>query len=493
MKIITFRFDSKELADLIMERAKQIDVEVITNPPDNVAKAELRPLVETMYKELEAHQVKMNLCFWEAGDPRLTPTSVSGNQSAGGIGEKWYSLHLQMLINENEALVTSRPLTSDDTIDVFYRSSECTFLKSALFEFERIRKIFLGSRSMDDLTLPGEIINFLDQKMLKETIDLFKATGRLNAKQYDVEKLPKPALDKGLFLSPFDGKMRDLLYSFIDSADEHIYFFLETFFDEELIGKLQEKIARNPDIVIKIITSPPERIRQSPQKARELITQALSLGIYVGNLPNIQAKFWISDKWLAISSGDFNRMNLGHNTSSRYWKADTQLLLLENNKNLLAQTKNIFEEMFVPIDEGKICEKNVTVLVKRMAKNSKLSGTADACKYMSRFKSALMIKTEQDVRYVIDVAVRLAKLDNKSKLDGAYILMSIIIYYMQRREQTLDEIAEKLEGIEDKGEVKKIIVQMEQRGQLVKSGEYYRIAPNIGASSGTAQRNMSQF
>ena len=87
----------------------------------------------------------------------------------------------------------------------------------------------------------------------------------------------------------------------------------------------------------------------------------------------------------------------------------------------------------------------------------------------------------------------MAKLDNKSKLDGAYILMSIIIYYMQRREQTLDEIAEKLEGIEDKGEVKKIIVQMEQRGQLVKSGEYYRIAPNIGASSGTAQRNMSQF
>jgi hypothetical protein len=192
LKIVTFRFDSKEFADLIIEKAKNnIDVEVITTPPDNVAKDKLRQFVETMYKELENNNVKVHLCSWEAGEPRLTTTSMSGSQNAG-IGEKWYSLHLQILINEGEAVVTSRPLTADNTIDVFYSSSEANFIGNALTKFEEIKKLFFEQRRINGLAIPGEAVNFLDQKMLRETIDLFKATGRLNAKQYQLEKLPKP-------------------------------------------------------------------------------------------------------------------------------------------------------------------------------------------------------------------------------------------------------------------------------------------------------------
>ncbi|MCJ7559739.1 hypothetical protein MUO79_03860 [Candidatus Bathyarchaeota archaeon] len=493
LKIVTFRFDSKEFADMLLEKAKNnVDVEVVTTPPDNVAKDELRPLVETMYKELEDNRVKLYLCSWEAGEPRLTTTSMSGKQSAG-IGEKWYSLHLQILINENETLVTSRPLTADNTVDIFYLSSETSFMKTALSKFEEIKKLFFEPTRIDGLTIPGEVVNFLDQKMRKETIDLFRATKRLNAKQYQMEKLPKLNLDKGLFISPFDGKMREFLYAFIDSANDYVYFFLETFFDEELVGQLQEKIAAKPQISIRIITRPPERIRQNPQKARELISQALSLGIQVGYLPNIQAKFWVSDKWLAIASGDFNRMNLGHSTSSHYWKADTQLLLLENDKNQIAQMKKKFEQEFTPVDQGSICAKDVNVLLRRMTKRNNLAGSADACRYLSRFKSALIIKTEQDVRYVIDTAVKLAKFDAKSRLEGAYMLMAIVIYHMQRREHRLDEIVEKLEGVESELEIKNAVIRMEQKGLLVKSGDTYRIAPNLGSLQADLQRNMSEF
>ncbi len=208
LKIITFRFDSEEYANLILEKAKNnVEVEVITTPSDNVAKGELRPLVERMYHELESSQVKMHFCTWEAGEPRLTTTSMSGNQS-DGIGEKWYSLHLQILINENEALVTSRPLTADNTIDIFYRSSDTAFMNNALTKFKEIKKLFLEPRQVDGLTIPGEAVNFLDQKMLEETLDLYKTTGRLNAKQYDTRKLPKATLVKGFFISPFNGKFR---------------------------------------------------------------------------------------------------------------------------------------------------------------------------------------------------------------------------------------------------------------------------------------------
>jgi CRISPR/Cas system CSM-associated protein Csm2 small subunit len=220
------------------------------------------------------------------------------------------------------------------------------------------------------------------------------------------------------------------------------------------------------------------------------VSQVLSSNIEFGIKDNIQAKFWISDKWFAVSSGDFNRMNLGHSKTSRYWKSDTQLLLLENDKNIIDQMKKTFEETFQPIDQGNICATDAQVLLTRIAKHNHLGGSADACRYLARFKSALLIKNEQDVRYVLDTAVELAKNDGKRRIEGIYMLMAIIIYNIQRREQTLDEIVEKLDGVESKLETEKTVRWMEKRGQLVKSGDVFRIAPNLKSKN---QKTMTQF
>jgi hypothetical protein len=178
LRIVTFRFDSREFANLLLYRAKNgVDIEVITNPSDNVAKDSLRPVVETMYKELENNNIKLFVSTWEAGEPELTPTSMSGKQSASaGIGEKWYSLHLQILINENEALITSRPLTGDKTIDVYYRTSNTEFIDTALKTFERVKKLFVTPKKVNGLVIPGEATNYLDDKMLNETVELFKVS-----------------------------------------------------------------------------------------------------------------------------------------------------------------------------------------------------------------------------------------------------------------------------------------------------------------------------
>lgn len=224
LKIVTFRFDSKEFAEMLREKAKGgVAIEIVTTPPDNVAKDDLRPLVEAMYKELETNGVKLHLCHWEAGEPRLTTTSMSGKQSAG-IGEKWYSLHLQFFINEKSVLVTSRPLTSEHTLDVYYLSSEKDTVSNASREFESIKQLFFEPKNVDGQTIPGEVTSYLDRKILEDTIALYKETKRLNAKQYYLERLPSAKLRKGIFLSPFEGKMRDFLYAFVDSANEYLFF-----------------------------------------------------------------------------------------------------------------------------------------------------------------------------------------------------------------------------------------------------------------------------
>jgi C4-dicarboxylate-specific signal transduction histidine kinase len=219
----------------------------------------------------------------------------------------------------------------------------------------------------------------------------------------------------------------------------------------------------------------------------------LSLGIDVGYLPNIQAKFWVSDKWLAIPSGDFNRMNLGHQTSKQYWKADTQLLLVEDDREQITRMKELFEHNFKPIDRGSTCFKDVDTLFRRMSKHNNLAGSKGASKYLARFKSTLMIKTEQDVRLVVGFAVRLTELDNKKRVEGVHMLMAIILYHLQRREHRLEEIGEDLENIETEIEIKNAIDSLEKRGLVIRSGDVYRINPNFGDLKAITQKSIQEF
>jgi hypothetical protein len=111
---------------------------------------------------------------------------------------------------------------------------------------------------------------------------------------------------------------------------------------------------------------------------------------------------------------------------------------------------------------------------------------------LTRFKTSLLIKTENDVRYVVDTAVTMAKADGKKKLEGVYMLMAIILYNLQRREHRLDEIVEKLDGIEAMPEIERTVKWMEQRGQLVKIGDTYRLVPNLKSSKQDTQTSILQ-
>jgi hypothetical protein len=475
LKIVTFRFTSEDFAKMLITKAKTgVDVEVITTPADNIAGEDMRVRVQKMYEELKQKGVRLLLCPWEVGEPRLTPTSLSGRLAAG-IGEKWYSLHLQLLASEKQALVTSQNLVPEENLEVYYLSSDHEFLKQALEKIDTIKGLFFTPVKVDDKTLQGKVIRFLDKTMLQDTLDFLDDSGRLNVKHFWLKQFPQANLKKGIFICPFEGRLRQFLYRFIDSAEVFLYFFVETFFDEDLIRKLEERIDASKEIKIRVITSPVERIRQAPQKARNMIKQLLSLGIDVGYLPNIQGKFWVSDKWLAIPSGDFNKMNLGHGRGKNYWRADAQLLLLDDNEEQIKLWKNMFEQYFEPLDIGTIYKKDVDSLFRRLTKRHKIVSSAEAKNYIARLKSSLIIKTEKDVKYVINLAISLTKLHKKKKVEGIFVAMAIVLYYLQRREHKLDEIVEKLENIADRHKVTEAVSRLQFLNFILKSEDIYRV------------------
>jgi len=475
LKIVTFRFSSEDFAKMLTEKAKEgVNIEVVTTPADNIKEEKLRLKVEEMYSRLQANGVKLLTCPWEVGEPRLTTTSMSG-RLAGGIGEKWYSLHFQLLMNENHALLTSQNLVPEKKLEIYYRSSDPDLLKQTSNKFKIIHDLFFTPIDVNKTTLKGRVVNFLDQKMLKDALDFYTKTKRLKVKHYYVEKLPQANLNKGLFICPFEGRLREFLNKFINSGKQFLYFFVETLFDDEIIRIFEGKINREPDIQVKIITRPPEKVRQSPHKARNMIKQLLSLGIEIGYLSDIQAKFWVNDKWLAIPSGDFNKMNLGYHISKNYWRADTQLLLLDDNQKQIKLFKDIFEGHFEPIDIGSICRKDIDFLFKGLKKRYNIMSTREAKNYISRLKSSLIIKTERDIKYVMNLALKLTKIHRKNRMKGIFVAMAILLYYLQRREHKFREISEKLENTLSEPEIRDAMNRLLQLGYILKSEDIYRV------------------
>ena len=231
-----------------------------------------------------------------------------------------------------------------------------------------------------------------------------------------------------------------------------------------ILGCSREKIDCEPDIHIKIITRPPEKVRQSTHKAKNMIKQLLSLGVEIGYLPDIQAKFWVNENWLAVPSGDFNKMNLGYYISKNYWRADTQLILLEDSKEQIKRLKDTFNQHFKPMNIGDICRKDVDSLFAGLRNRYNIVSTREAKDYISRLKSFLSIKTESDVRYVMNLEVKLAKIHGKKRMKGTFVVMAILFYYLQRHEHKFKELSEKLEDIVGDSEIRDAINRLIQLG-----------------------------
>jgi hypothetical protein len=168
-------------------------------------------------------------------------------------------------------------------------------------------------------------------------------------------------------------------------------------------------------------------------------------------------------------------MNLGYYISKNYWRADTQLLLLDDTNEQIKQFKDTFNQQFKPMNIGDLCKKDVDSLFVGLRKRYNIISTRKAKDYISRLKSFLSIKTESDVRYVMNLAVKLTKIHGKMRMQGIFVAMAILLYYLQRREHKFKELSEKLEDIICASEIREAINRLIQLGYILKSEDVYRI------------------
>jgi len=339
--IVSFQFTADSfIRNLLLDKSRKVNLSIITLPSDSYRDTTERNKIDKLYQDLEKNGAKVYRCAWEVGDPSLTATSLSGEQLEGG-GNKWYSMHGKFIVTEKNALIMSSNFTDVEEIEVYLTISDSVVIEQFKEKFNQLKTLFIDKNNK----YAGGIFNLVDNETKNYIKELFKSSGRLNIKAYPPNLTPSKSFDNGLYLTPFDGRAREFLNSFIDNAQKFLYLSTERFFDDEIVKKLVTK-AINTKVKIRLITCPPNQIRQNPVKAEQMISELLAAGVEIRVFEDIHAKCWISDKFLAIGSVNLGKMNLGFRKTGNFWRANTETIYFDSDEKLIEESKIEFDNIY---------------------------------------------------------------------------------------------------------------------------------------------------
>jgi len=158
--IVSFQFTADSfIRKLLLNKAKSIELSIITLPIDSYKDAVERDKIDKLYKDLEKNGAKVYQCMWEVGDPSLTATSLSGEQLEGG-GNKWYSMHGKFVVTDKDALMMSSNFTDEEEIEAYLLISDKDVIKQFVEKFNQLRILFIDYSKV----YPGRIFDLADNE-----------------------------------------------------------------------------------------------------------------------------------------------------------------------------------------------------------------------------------------------------------------------------------------------------------------------------------------
>lgn len=441
LKIVSFQLTSRLVVEALEETCRRgVRVSVVTLPPDSYAGD--RAQIEVLFEKLRSAGVDLALCIWEVGEPRLTTTSLSGVKE-GGMGQKWYSLHSKFLVSERNAQISSSNCTDENRLECYLELYDNSSIAEFESKFLHLKEMFVDPK---EAPVPGSFLYSLPTLLREEVRERFSKEGRLIVRDYPSTLCSTGRLSPGLFISPFEGRARDILAEMIDTAEQFLFLSSERFFDEELTELILARLRLRP-LEVKILAGTPQDVRQNPAKARAMLEKLLAAGCKYASPPNIHAKLWLSDKWFIIGSANLAKMNLGFAPRSNYWRADTQVLFLQDEVSLIEEAAIAFREYFnsSPQDISVLAEISSNIKVARNKFRSVgLKCSSGAAVLMARLESHFAIEAAQKMNEISRLAAKLVHRDNREKVDEQHVAMAAILLLLRERKHQEDELARKL-------------------------------------------------
>lgn len=474
VRIAMFQIHREEVFNTLTDLlANNVQVEVLTLPYDSI-NDDLRPQVEGRIRQLSKSGATIYFDKWNVGDPRETRTAFG----------RWYSFHGKFIVTDKSAIALSANFTQGEELDaaIIFRGNESK-IQEFNNQFEKLLQLFVIRENNFDGQIRKKVLDTVSANgeqlfNLPEKVDpIHKDNWILH---YPVELCPHDVTPQDkLYITPFDCRGREIICSIIENASKWVYISTESFTDEDF-SKFLTNLIINKGVDVRIMTG--ARSRDFTDRLENMFRDLLAQKIEIkAPLDPIHAKLVITDKTLVVSSINLNKMNLGHFKTKKFWRGNTETVLVCHNTALISSAKRKFEENFdksVPVQDL-LCEKLENVVKDVFRGAFQLSPNPEVRALFARFILKKEIDTKKAIIKVGKMTKKLMDHYKRARVEKDDFISALILYYLSEAKKDFNQLEEKIFEIDGEVNLKNVLKKLVFANLIEKEDEYYKI--NIGA------------
>lgn len=468
--IAVFQLHRNDIFKILKNKLNDsVKIEIFTLPYDSIH-AKNAEEIKNRFHDLKENGAVIHFCCWNVGDPSRTTTAVG----------QWYSFHGKFIITDKSAIAMSANFTEQEELDAVMIYNNKDKIEEFEKKFQKLKDLFITKHGKYD----GSIRQKITDTSLKNIEEVFNLPKNIKTKIYEnhwILDYPNvicsiPAhIESKLYISPFDCKGSDFYKAIISKAEEFVYISTETFTDPDFPNFLKKISLKG--IKIKILSGTKTMdFRDRIQKMfRELLAQKILIKTTADDL---HAKLIITDKHIALSSINLNKISLGYEKKKGFWRENTETINTCDDTRIIKIAVDQFNKIFESSKdvEDKLGEKLGEDLAKMIRNIFNIKVVSGDVK--SAFSNIILEKEIQLKALFMNISKKLSEITkhfNKRKISINHFKMAIIIYFLSKEKLSFKQIKKKINSFNLDFDVNNILNILIKEGLIDKVGDAYSL------------------
>ncbi len=474
IRIAIFQLHNNQIFDVLDEKLKKgIKVEIITLPYDSIHK-DVQKRVESRFEALIKAGALVHFCKWNVGDPERTTTATG----------RWYSFHGKFIVTDKSAISLSANFIDQIELDtMLVYKNDVEKISEYNEKFNELLELFIKP----DGEFSGNIHNRIINTGIPEIKYIFKQPSTIQTDIHidhwitDYPSVLCPSsvdlVNDNLLICPFDIRGRDIFTKLVEEAERFIYISTESFTDLDFANTLIKKALILPDIQILTGATSMDFSDRMQIMLRNLIASGIS--VYTTN-KDLHAKLLITDKHIAVSSINLNKMNLGFKKRASLWRENTETISTCSDPQTIASAKQQFEVAFkdsinISTKMAEKIEGNVKTLFTDFYN---LRSNNEVKSLFSKFILFQEINVKQITLKITGITAKLMQKFSRNLVTKDDFMMALILYYLSERKQDPDQLNDKLKMLDTSFDIQDLLSQLESIKLIERENSSYKLCIN---------------
>jgi hypothetical protein len=204
----------------------------------------------------------------------------------------------------------------------------------------------------------------------------------------------------------------------------------------------------------------------------------LAAGINIKTISGlIHAKLIITDKLLAVSSINLNKINLGFSKRSNLWRENTETITISNNSDLIIEAKEKFDNIFLSsIDIKEVLaskiEKDVKVI---FLQYYGLKSRNEVKKLFSKYIVNQDINSRRTAIQIGKITKSLMTTFSRNIVEIDDFIMAIILHLLSDNKLKFDQLYQNLTTIYQPNNLENLLSTLTAHSLIEKQDDYYKL------------------